>query len=529
MKRLKYIIVLSGLFIISSCKKTIENTFVNPNHPTTVPAGLILEALLTNMSDDLVGNGPWDIVMLYNQYWCKNYAYYGSNEYGFSGRGTFDPYTNALKNVVQMEAEAKKGGAETVNPYEAIGRFLKAYYYYEMTMMAGDIPLTDALQGASNPTPTYTSQKDVFKYVLNILDTANTEMASMISAGNSELAYGDIYYSNDLSNWQKLINTFKLRVLIQLSSQSTDADLNAPQQFAAILNDHSKYPIFESSDDDLQFKYISSNLNPYPLNPGQYSDGKNQNMAQTYVQNITTLKDARVFMTCDPAWAIVDSLNVAPTDYRVFAGGNTGIAEGTIRTLSAGGYLSFPNWKRYYDGYVGEPNVIVGYKEMCFNIAEAINRGWVSGDVETWYKTGIQESMKFYGLNPAQTSFTAYFLQPGNGLGNYTSYPFTFDFNAYYNQAAVKYASGATGLNQILLQKYLAFFQNSGWEAYFNYRRTGVPAFQSGVGIGNNGKIPLRLSYPTGEQTYNQTNWQAALQAQGFTTDDINGTIWLLK
>ncbi|MBC7758425.1 MAG: hypothetical protein H7069_06185, partial [Phormidesmis sp. FL-bin-119] len=42
----------------------------------------------------------------------------------------------------------------------------------------------------------------------------------------------------------------------------------------------------------------------------------------------------------------------------------------------------------------------------------------------------------------------------------------------------------------MLVQKYLSFFQNSGWEVYFNYRRTGVPAFSGGIGVGNNGSIP---------------------------------------
>ncbi len=79
------------------------------------------------------------------------------------------------------------------------------------------------------------------------------------------------------------------------------------------------------------------------------------------------------------------------------------------------------------------------------------------------------------------------------------------------------------------MQKYLAFFQNSGWEAYYNYRRTGVPAFDGGTGIGNNGIIPKRWAYPTDEQNTNAGNWQSALQAQGFNTDNINDAMWLIK
>jgi hypothetical protein len=84
-------------------------------------------------------------------------------------------------------------------------------------------------------------------------------------------------------------------------------------------------------------------------------------------------------------------------------------------------------------------------------------------------------------------------------------------------------------LNKILLQKYLAFFQNSGWEAYYNYRRTGIPAFSTGVGIGNNGQIPKRWTYPSSEQQRNAANLQATLQSQFSGNDNINGVMWLVQ
>jgi hypothetical protein len=87
----------------------------------------------------------------------------------------------------------------------------------------------------------------------------------------------------------------------------------------------------------------------------------------------------------------------------------------------------------------------------------------------------------------------------------------------------------ATAINQIVLQKYIAMFQNSGYEAYYNWRRTGVPTFLTGSGVGNNNTIPLRYQYPLSEQQQNSTNYQAALTAQGFSTDDLNQTMWLLK
>jgi SusD/RagB-like outer membrane lipoprotein len=537
-----------GSILIFSCNKKIESLQTNPNNPTTVPPSLILGTVLTDMSGtvtnasatgynagsmigNLGGTASWDAVHRWNQYYCVNYNYYNVNNYSWQN-GPFDSY-QVLNNVVQMEKEAITRGAAAVNPYTAIGKFVRAFYYYNMTSLMGDIPQANALEGTANPAPSYTPQKQVFQYVLNVLDTANTQLAALIAASDNTLmatASQDIYYGGVLTQWQKAVNSFKLRVLVSLSLQASDPDLKVGQQFANIINNPTTYPIFQSQADDLQFVYKAS-YNLYYFSPAVYgSIAARYNMAQTYVQALTNINDARVYVTSEPAWKLVDSLGYAPTDFRAFVGSSTGEGMDKMLVEAERGIYSYINRKRYFDTYVGEPDVLVGYKEMCFNIAEAINRGWIGGSAESWYKTGMTESFKFYGLDPAQTSFTAYFQLPSQGtIGSYTAFPFTFDFNTYYSQPAVQYAGGQTGLNQIALQKYLAMFQNSGWEAYFNHRRTGIPAFQGGVGVGNNGVIPLRWSYPATEQANNAANWKAALANQGFASDDLNETMWLIK
>ena len=72
---------------------------------------------------------------------------------------------------------------------------------------------------------------------------------------------------------------------------------------------------------------------------------------------------------------------------------------------------------------------------------------------------------------------------------------------------------------------------NSGYESYYNWRRTGVPTFaQGGTGIGTpNNQIPLRWLYPQGEITYNTTNYQSALTAQYGGSDDLTAKMWLIK
>ena len=560
MKGIKNIcLIVTGALLLASCSKTIQEKQSNPNAPTTVPSALILGAVLNDMSGEngsttsgaLGGVNSWDLVHGWNQYHCQNYDYYGNNIYAWtdgslnSAGGSAGPFNSylVLKNVVQMENAVVGVDAGHVNPYEAIGRFVRAYYYYNLTSLMGDVPQTQALEAQANPTPTYTPQEQVFEYILNELDTANSDFATLITNNDVTLSGSqDLFYAGSLAAWQKLVNTFKLRVLISLSLQSSDANLNVPARFAAVINNPTTYPIFASPSDDFQYNYNpggSNTFSTYPFNPSNFGSIAGRfNMAYTYVNALTTLNDARVFMTCDPAWALVtadsakaDSSSKYAARYKYFVGASTGLDLGTMYSNASAGDYSFIGRYRYYSNFTGDPDVLVGYKEMCFNIAEAIERGWIGGNAESWYKQGITTSMAFYGINVADTSFTAHFLPAGaSSLSQIAPYPFTFNFATYYAQPTVQLSStAALAINQIVLQKYIACFENSGYEGYYNWRRTGVPAFQGGSGVGNNGVIPLRWAYPVTEQTQNTANWQKAISNQGFTADDLNQTMWLLK
>lgn len=55
------------------------------------------------------------------------------------------------------------------------------------------------------------------------------------------------------------MNSYRLRVLISLSKRAADnADLQIPQQFAAIVNNPSQYPLLSSNADNWAFKFNSA-------------------------------------------------------------------------------------------------------------------------------------------------------------------------------------------------------------------------------------------------------------------------------
>jgi hypothetical protein len=519
------------LFILSmqSCKKRFEDLLINPNQPVSVPPYLVMGKELNDIVNNIGGNAPWDAVMRYNQYYCRNYQYYGDNAYSFSG--TFTNYSNDLKNIQQMEVEAANAGAPARNAYAAVGKFLRAYYYYHLTSLMGDVPMSEALRGLTNISgPKYDTQKEVFLQILKWLDEANDDFNALkAEASDRNFNSNDIFYKGDLARWQKMVNAFKLRVLIALSKKSADADLKIGQRFSEVLTNSTKFPLFSGMADNFSYKF-NADFNRYPLNPSNFGfDALRLNMAGTWVSNLTTLQDPRVFVTCEPAYKLIDQNGWSLTDFRAFVGSPTAENQTDMENKAQSGLYSLIGRYRYYRTFTAEEGIIVGYPEMCFNIAEAINRGWATGDAEQWYRNGIDAMIRFYGIVNGNNTF--YFLRSGNptNLADYRTSVYNFDFNTYYNQSSVRYEAGAAGLNKILLQKYLAFFMNSGWEAFFNQRRTGIPTFSVGAGIGNGGVLPKRWTYPVAEQNVNNANWKAAVDRQFSGQDVVGGELWINK
>ncbi|MFC4231354.1 SusD/RagB family nutrient-binding outer membrane lipoprotein [Parasediminibacterium paludis] len=532
------VIAIAIAVITTSCQK--GDLLSNPNAvsaTSSVPPALLLNHItyslyagggVTDGRSGAVNEIPWDLPFIWSQYHVSNYQYYrGNNFYNWSATAT---NYDMLRYASLMEQQAISQFGSTPNPYPALAKFFKAYSFIWLTQRVGDIPMTQA-GDPNNLTPTYNTQHDVYKNSLALLDTANTLLGKLVSLGYNSVVGGDIYNFTTLQ-WQQVVNAYKLRVLISLSKRAVDnADLNIPGQFATIINNPSQYPLFGSNSDNLVFKFNTA-YNGYPIwtrGNGPYNNYSN--ICKTFLDTLTAYHDPRTFIAATPAPAQITA-GKSISDFTAYVGADINTPIATLfsngSTLATSIY-SYANYKRYYAGSPAgavanaEPYIIIGYPEMCFNIAEAINRGWVSGTAATWYTNGIKASLGVYGLTQGQT-YTV-----GDGTGK-TLGTVTIDINTFLNNVAYA-GDNAVGLNQILTQKYVAFFQNSGWEAFYNWRRTGVPTFaQGGVGIGTpTGLIPRRWQYPTDELNYNTTNCKAAITSQFGGVDDLTKDTWLTK
>ena len=515
-----------AVLALSSCEKTFEQLEKDSNRAVQVPASLVLQSIEYNVMD---ANGrPFSAEMRWNQFFCSNYNYYANNEYNL---GQMPNQYTTLKNVIKMEEEAKRAGLSDVNGYSALGKFFRAYFFDQMSKRVGDLPMTEALKGIENTAPKYDSQKVIYVQILKWLDDANTDLTSLIVKG--ETISGDFYFNGDLKKWQKVINAYRLRVLLTLSKKESDSDLSIKTKFAEMISNPSKYPLIGSNAESLQF--VWNTFNKYPSNPDNFGfDATRQNMASTYVGFLSKINDPRVMITCEPAGSDLKAGKLA-SDFTAYRGADSGqglddMSKNAGLSNGAGfapGIYSFQNRARYYKNYTGENTFIVGYPELCFNIAEGLARGWASGSAEDWYKKGIKASQSFYGIVEGANTMT-YSRTGSKDPADFVTYTVNFNFDTYYAQPSVQLDANSA-IEKIVSQKYAAFFMNSGMEAYFNWRRTGYPAFSSGVGNGNSSRIALRWIYPTTERTANAANYTAAITSQFAGKDDINDVIWLNK
>ena len=221
-------------------------------------------------------------------------------------------------------------------------------------------------------TPAYDTQEEVYLGILQELTEAN----EMLSSEGGEIG-GDIIYDGDILKWKKLINTFKLRVLLSLSAKEGNSTLDIAGQFREIVEDPATTPIFTSLEEQGQLVFFDRDENRYPL----FNDKSTQTatyMERTFVDLLRARRDPRLFTFALPEKRAVD---VGQPGYEKSFSSYGGLDAGSyvndnVQLLTEEG-IGSPLNPRYYFDPVNEPSIAVGYPELQFNLAEAAVRGWI--------------------------------------------------------------------------------------------------------------------------------------------------------
>lgn len=465
--------------------ESFDDLVADPNRPTNVNPSLLLTDIQAFAFSQVSLTAA-----LASRYVVFTDGFNVNQYYGWN-RGGFAPY-DRLRSVMRMIGEAERTEAPN---YIALGKFFRAFYFYELTQTFGDVPYSEALRSDGLVfTPAYDSQETVYAGILDELSEAN----DMLGPENGEIL-GDIIYGGDLLRWRKLVNSLQLRILMSLSAKPGNV---ASDRFRAIVQDPSRYPIFASNADNGQLVFHDRDGNRFPhfnnrdLQTAYFMEG-------SFVELLREREDPRLFAFAAPERrAVEEGAPGYEMSFASYGGLHAGdqVGENVRRVADLG--EGSPVNPRYHGDPVNEPSIAIGYAEVEFLLAEAAERGWIDGNAAEHYARGVAASMEFYGISADRIA-------------------------EYLTQPLVAY-DPARGLELIGTQKHIALFMNSGWEAFFNQRRTGYPELRVGPATQNGGRIPKRWMYPQAELDTNPQNVAAAIQRQ-FGSDDVNGVIWSLQ
>ncbi len=491
-KKIKYIgiIACTTVLTFTSCTKEFFDINKSPNSPVELQLSEILPTAELAMGQ-AVGNDLKIAGGFWSQYWAQNF---NSSQYK-----TFDVYnvaadaqrgawlllyTDALSDLNYI---IKKGGEEANTNYVAIATILKAYNFQILTDAFGDIPFSEAGKGDEGIySPKYDSQKDVYNGIIAMLKTGISKIdeASDLHPGND-----DLIYHGDMHLWRKFANTTLLRVYMRLTNVDVAKAQAGIEELEAQNAEFLDYGAAGSETAKIDYTATGGNTNP--LYSSYVALGRTRNLvaSATAIKAFNKLSDTRLTKFYTPA---------SGTTY-------VGIPNGYLGADNTGGFPTAPTALSYTGSITGvnpldatssaAPVVFMSDFESYFLQAEAVERGWLSGDAKQLYEDGIAISYLALGLPISATSpYATYIKRP------------EVEYSLQVNKA--------DKFQAIYFQKWYAMCGTQNFEAWTEGRRTGYIEENMGATLADNkfftrsltagaNPLPQRALYPNTEITAN--------------------------
>ncbi|WP_417359719.1 SusD/RagB family nutrient-binding outer membrane lipoprotein [Galbibacter sp.] len=506
-----YKIVFASMVVLFSACADMDKINTNPDGISSVTPQMLATKLILNITDnDIASEKSFMLPFMRSKYilWSE---YPEDAQYNRLNRASFGDMTRLTdaQKMIELSQNLETGEA---NGYKALAHFIRAYYFFNLTMQVGDIPYSEALKGETEGVtkPAYDTQKEVFIGILNELDKADNLFANAVQFE------GDVIYGGDVSKWRKMINSFQLKVLINLYKKTGDSDINVIQRFKSIVNSR---PIFSSNEDNFSLIYSNQQNQMYPF----FQQGNQfviyPMVSSVLIDKLKELNDYRLFYYAEPSPVKIDE-GLSETDFDAYIGVEPSLEYSEVSSISSSKDYSDINL-RYKDTPEGEPVYLLSYAEVEFILAEASIRGWIDAGSEDHYNKGIKAAMAYVRDNtPVDT------------------YNHNMDITDDYIQTYIQSVEVAlstepnTRLKQIITQKYLSTFLQSPLSAFFENRRTGYPYFEINPESNQNepsNVLPVRWMYPSDEVQYNLEHVNEATNRQFSGVDDNNGIMWILK
>ncbi len=553
MRQSKYITIITmacALFFASCSDEYMENMNTDPSKAATIDPNAQLTTAQLQTYGDL------SMMEIYRNY---HYAFTQQlmgcwNTTNYGGRHTLDNnemsriwtsfYTQSLKNIIDAQYRTAED-AEKVN----INSVLRIYRVYLMSIITdtyGDAPFSEAglgfLEGKFNPK--YDKQEDIYNaFFLELEDAVNK-----IDPTKDKVT-GDLIYAGDVTKWQQLANSLRLRFAMRISNVNpTKAQTEFENALAA------NGGVITDASSDALIKYMTI---AFSFGQEAYSDYRGNSLSQllfgndpannpsylcsTFFNQLRQSGDPRTFKI---SRCYYDGLMSATSpDNRVDITQEM-IDKGIAFSPRDPGAYSWEPWPTGYDSDIcaelavnnpsvtatmarevepklannflksDNPGVVMTSAEVKFLMAEATVKKWNVGSVsaEDLYKQGVRAAMDFLTDNYGCTATT------------------DAEFDTFIQDKGAFGHTDNQKLEAINTQAWILHFTNPA-ECWANVRRSGYPKLKSPAEYGfgqyltGGTEIPVRLCYPVLESSYNKKNYNEAIERMG-GTDNWHSLLW---
>jgi len=543
------LLVASALFFGACSDEYLENLNTDPSKAATIDPNAQLTTAQLQTYGDL------GMVEIYRNY---HYAFsqhlMGSwNTTNYGGRHTIDNnemsriwtsfYPNAIKNLTDGMVRTSED-PDKVNIHSAL-RIYRVYMMSLITDIYGDAPYSEAGMGYldSKFNPRYDTQEEIYMDFFK-------ELGEAVAAfdNSKDQITGDVIFDGNLGQWKKLANSLRLRFAMRISDVAPE---KAREEFETALQ--ADGGIMETGADDALIKYLSI---AFSFGQEAYADFRGNALSQllfgndpannpsylcaTFFNQMYENGDPRTFRI---ARCYYDGLMSATSPTNRIDLTQEMLDKGIpFQTREPGAY-SWEPWPPSFESDIlrelaeanpsinhvvdreaepklannflrgDNPGVVMTSAEVKFLLAEAALKEWTVGGntAEELYAQGLRAAMDFltdnYGTEAvSEEEFDSYLA--ANGIGH------TFEKKK----------------EAINTQAWILHFTNPS-EAWANQRRSGYPRLKSPAEYGfeqfltGGSEIPVRLSYPVLESSYNKRSYEEALARMG-GFNSWNTTLW---
>lgn len=553
MRQSKYITIITmacALFFASCSDEYMENMNTDPSKAATIDPNAQLTTAQLQTYGDL------SMMEIYRNY---HYAFTQQlmgcwNTTNYGGRHTLDNnemsriwtsfYTQSLKNIIDAQYRTAED-AEKVN----INSVLRIYRVYLMSIITdtyGDAPFSEAglgfLEGKFNPK--YDKQEDIYNsFFLELEDAVNK-----IDPTKDKVT-GDLIYAGDVTKWQQLANSLRLRFAMRISNVNpTKAQTEFENALAA------NGGVITDASSDALIKYMTI---AFSFGQEAYSDYRGNSLSQllfgndpannpsylcsTFFNQLYNSGDPRTFKI---SRCYYDGLMSATSPDNRIDITQEMIEKGIAFSPRDPGAYSWEPWPTGYDSDIcaelavnnpsvtatmarevepklannflksDNPGVVMTSAEVKFLMAEATVKKWNVGSVsaEDLYKQGVRAAIDFLTDNYGCTATT------------------DAEFDTFIQDKGAFGHTDNQKLEAINTQAWILHFTNPA-ECWANVRRSGYPKLKSPAEYGfgqyltGGTEIPVRLCYPVLESSYNKKSYNEAIERMG-GTDNWHSLLW---